>query len=330
MIPRRGRRHPSTADLGRGIGRHHHLPQPTLLEIEGGPRAPPRAGRRTAGHRVPEGEPDAGRHRALMVLLGIKYPKAMMRTGEPAFRELALGDANDDELIDAMVAHPILIERPDHHQGRPGGHRPPARAAARAPRPARSGTPRQFRKTRESFRDAGFGPAERWGDIRRVENDAGSRIPAPARNHVTQPNHPHRTRRSSPPPAGSTRPGRSQLQEQRRVELVQGDDPHPGQRPVEAAGVASRSKISSPASMRSAYAALDELAEPEHGHLAARRRGGRCTWGRKSASCEPEHHVRRRGRRSPRGCAGCPRPRPRPTAGPTAGWAGCPWRGGPG
>ena len=48
----------------------------------------------------------------LMVLLGIKYPKAMMRTNEPAFRELALGDANDDELIDAMVAHPILIERP--------------------------------------------------------------------------------------------------------------------------------------------------------------------------------------------------------------------------
>jgi arsenate reductase (glutaredoxin) len=48
----------------------------------------------------------------LMTLLGIKFPKAMMRTGEPAFRELALGDANDDELIDAMVAHPILIERP--------------------------------------------------------------------------------------------------------------------------------------------------------------------------------------------------------------------------
>ena len=48
----------------------------------------------------------------LMVLLGIKYPKAMMRTNEPAFRELALSDANDDELIDAMVAHPILIERP--------------------------------------------------------------------------------------------------------------------------------------------------------------------------------------------------------------------------
>jgi arsenate reductase len=48
----------------------------------------------------------------LMTMLGIRHPKAMMRVGEPAFKELALDDASDDELIDAMVAHPILIERP--------------------------------------------------------------------------------------------------------------------------------------------------------------------------------------------------------------------------
>jgi arsenate reductase len=48
----------------------------------------------------------------VMQQLGIRYPKSMMRTGEPAFKELALADATDDELIDAMVAHPILIERP--------------------------------------------------------------------------------------------------------------------------------------------------------------------------------------------------------------------------
>lgn len=48
----------------------------------------------------------------LMVQLGIDDPRAMMRTGEPAYRELALADASADELIDAMVAHPILIERP--------------------------------------------------------------------------------------------------------------------------------------------------------------------------------------------------------------------------
>ena len=37
---------------------------------------------------------------------------AMMRKGERLFKELALGTASEAELIDAMVAHPILIERP--------------------------------------------------------------------------------------------------------------------------------------------------------------------------------------------------------------------------
>src|SRR3954447_1506795 len=48
----------------------------------------------------------------VMRMLDITSPKAMMRVGEPAFKELALDDADDDELLDAMVAHPILIERP--------------------------------------------------------------------------------------------------------------------------------------------------------------------------------------------------------------------------
>lgn len=48
----------------------------------------------------------------LMGLLGIDDPRAMMRTGEDAYRELDLAGAGHDELIDAMVAHPILIERP--------------------------------------------------------------------------------------------------------------------------------------------------------------------------------------------------------------------------
>jgi arsenate reductase len=66
---------------------------------------------------------------SLMTMLGIRYPKAMMRTGEPAFKELALGDATDDELIDAMVAHPILIERPIIVNGdRAVIGRPPERA----------------------------------------------------------------------------------------------------------------------------------------------------------------------------------------------------------
>lgn len=37
---------------------------------------------------------------------------AMMRKSEKVFRELGLGTAGEAELIDAMVAHPILIERP--------------------------------------------------------------------------------------------------------------------------------------------------------------------------------------------------------------------------
>lgn len=36
-----------------------------------------------------------------------------MRTKEAEFKKLGLsGDSSDDELLDAMVAHPRLIERP--------------------------------------------------------------------------------------------------------------------------------------------------------------------------------------------------------------------------
>ena len=36
----------------------------------------------------------------------------MMRKGEKLFKELGLGTASEADLIDAMVANPILIERP--------------------------------------------------------------------------------------------------------------------------------------------------------------------------------------------------------------------------
>ena len=47
-------------------------------------------------------------------LLGFDDPRQMMRTGEGVYREQGLGDAGvtPDQLLDAMVAHPILIERP--------------------------------------------------------------------------------------------------------------------------------------------------------------------------------------------------------------------------
>ncbi|BBX23687.1 arsenate reductase (glutaredoxin) [Mycolicibacter terrae] len=35
-----------------------------------------------------------------------------VRAGEAVYAELNLADASDDELLDAMAAHPILIQRP--------------------------------------------------------------------------------------------------------------------------------------------------------------------------------------------------------------------------
>jgi arsenate reductase len=45
-------------------------------------------------------------------LLGTDDPRAILRTGEAAYSELGLEGADRDQLLDAMVAHPILIERP--------------------------------------------------------------------------------------------------------------------------------------------------------------------------------------------------------------------------
>jgi arsenate reductase len=48
----------------------------------------------------------------LMQLLGISDPRQMMRTGENVYGEFGLDDASADQLLDAIVAHPILLERP--------------------------------------------------------------------------------------------------------------------------------------------------------------------------------------------------------------------------
>lgn len=49
---------------------------------------------------------------AIVRMLGLSSPRGMMRTGEPIYCELGLADADDARLLAAMVAHPILIERP--------------------------------------------------------------------------------------------------------------------------------------------------------------------------------------------------------------------------
>lgn len=39
-------------------------------------------------------------------------PREGLRAKEPLAAELGLGDASDERILDAMVAHPILINRP--------------------------------------------------------------------------------------------------------------------------------------------------------------------------------------------------------------------------
>lgn len=48
----------------------------------------------------------------VMGLLGTDDPRAIVRTKEPVYRELGLAGASRDQLLDAMAAHPVLVERP--------------------------------------------------------------------------------------------------------------------------------------------------------------------------------------------------------------------------
>lgn len=57
--------------------------------------------------------PSAQTLREILSRLGMP-PRALLRTGEAAYTALNLGDPghSDQALIDAMVSHPVLIERP--------------------------------------------------------------------------------------------------------------------------------------------------------------------------------------------------------------------------
>jgi arsenate reductase len=48
----------------------------------------------------------------LLAALGLEDPRPIVRTGEDAYKQLGLADASADELIDAIVDNPILLERP--------------------------------------------------------------------------------------------------------------------------------------------------------------------------------------------------------------------------
>lgn len=48
----------------------------------------------------------------VLVKLGTDDPRDIVREKEPVYAELNLDQADRDQLLDAMVAHPILIQRP--------------------------------------------------------------------------------------------------------------------------------------------------------------------------------------------------------------------------
>jgi arsenate reductase len=70
--------------------------------------------------------PDAVELRSALAALGLPAI-ALVRSGDAVFRDLGLGsDTDDATLISAMVAHPVLIERPiELHRGRAAIGRPP-------------------------------------------------------------------------------------------------------------------------------------------------------------------------------------------------------------
>jgi arsenate reductase len=50
--------------------------------------------------------------RVLMGQLGLSDPRRMMRTGEEVYATLGLADLSGEGLLEAIAAHPILLERP--------------------------------------------------------------------------------------------------------------------------------------------------------------------------------------------------------------------------
>lgn len=67
--------------------------------------------------------------KAILALLGLG-PRELMRKGEEEYQQLSLDDPalSDEQLVDAMVAHPKLIERPIVVSGRRAAiGRPPER-----------------------------------------------------------------------------------------------------------------------------------------------------------------------------------------------------------
>ncbi len=85
--------------------------------------------------------PDRDELERLLAMLGSDDPRTMMRTGDALYAELGLAGADRDGLLDAVAAHPALLERPIVVRGgRAVIARPPERALALlADQPGRPG-----------------------------------------------------------------------------------------------------------------------------------------------------------------------------------------------
>jgi arsenate reductase len=59
-----------------------------------------------------EAPPDRAALERLLGLLGTDDPSVIVRRDEPAFTELGLEGAGRDALLDAVAAHPELLQRP--------------------------------------------------------------------------------------------------------------------------------------------------------------------------------------------------------------------------
>jgi arsenate reductase (glutaredoxin) len=63
-------------------------------------------------YRYLDDTPTRAQLEEVLRMLGTDDPRVMMRAGESVYGEMRLAEASRDELLDAMVANPILVERP--------------------------------------------------------------------------------------------------------------------------------------------------------------------------------------------------------------------------
>ncbi|EUA74239.1 arsC family protein [Mycobacteroides abscessus subsp. bolletii 1513] len=82
-----------------------------MHEVSSGSGAVGRGGVNVTVVKYLDDVPTTTQLKKLIADAGLTVREAV-RTGEAEYKELGLADASDDALLDAMVAHPRLIQRP--------------------------------------------------------------------------------------------------------------------------------------------------------------------------------------------------------------------------